>query len=465
MRASLALIAVAALSTSVIAQTTVFNPANSYDRSTEFTSRGSNGGTPGHVSQAFAYGNSAGLQTLTRSRYVMQDQDQSTREPWNVGTTLLNAKGQPDYAGLRTYGTNLLLPAGQSGIGAWILTHTALATTPHLINHGTEQWHHVWQFTVPTNWTTDGLSVHMSQGATYRGTLLCFQNTRHREIPRTDGSPAAQIIEKHGWSGVARNPDPAPINRTWRLESFFGEVVLNGASDNTVYNCAGSLRNPNQGYARIDPDFDDTGAGSPVRTDNYRWTVEAGSNWNGGVAVMFWSTTTFPGKVPTPFGDLYLNLLDPLFAAGPQLMGAITGGKASLSLNLGAANNPLRGVIANLPNFSGQAVVASQSAGVKLSTLMSFRGKLVPTGFTAGTAVSGTPASISKRVADRNIVVRNDGAGTLTVQAKRGSTNIGPATVVPERTAVRITLPVAASSVAVSSNKSTATDFVYGYNR
>ncbi len=452
----LAAIAVA-LSSSLLAQTTTFNPAESYDRTTEFTSRGANGAGPGFVSQAFAYGNSAGLQTLTRSRYVVQSQAPRGRERWNVGTTLLNARGEPDYAGMRTYATNLQLP----GPGAFLVTHTQLARTPHLINHRLEQWHHVWQF-LPTTAGSGLLSVHMSQSAPFNSTLLCFNNSRHREIPRTDGSPSQQIVERHAWSTVANAPTPAVMNRAWRLETQFAEVVLNGYSDNAIYNAPRCV-NPNPGYARIDPDFNDTGAGSPPRNDNYRWTLAAGSAWNGGVAVLFWSTTTFPTGVPTPFGRLYLDVLDPLFALGPQVMGPISSGTASLSLNLGAANNPLRGVVANLPNFSAQAAAISRTQGVRLSTLMSFRPKLVPAGFRAGAATTAAPVSIRKLASQRNILVRNDGAGTLSVQPKRGTRKIGPATIVPERCAVRVDLTAAsaATSIEIAANKTTPVRFVY----
>ena len=459
MRSCLTVVALITLPAGLLAQN--FNPANSYDHSTEFTSRGANGGRRGYVSQAFAYGNSAGLQTLTRVRYVMQDQEQATREHWSVGTTLLDAKGQPDYAKTVFYATGLMTPPGKSGIGSWIVIHNPMPS--HLINHGLEEWHHVWQFRDVANWTTDGLSVHMSQAASYGGTLLCFSRTRHREIPRTDGSPAAQIIEKHGWSTVRPGLDPVPDNRAWRLETFFDEVVLNGAATNRVYNCAGSEQDPNRGYARLDPDFDDTGAGSPARFDDYRWTVEAGASWNGALALLLFSPTVLAAKIPICGGHWYLDWFDP--QAGLFTMGIVTGGRATYDLVL--PGMPLlwpRSAFANLPNFSAQALLFGGSS-CKLSTLMSFRSKLLPKGFKAGSAVLGRPASIAKRVVDRNIVVRNDGAGTLTLRARRGSTTIGPATVVPERTAIRIRLHVAATRVTVSSNKSIATRFVYAYNR
>ena len=148
MRARLALLALAATTTGLVAQTT--NPINNFwrwDRSTEFTSRGSNGGNPGFLSQGFAYGHSAGLETLTQAFWVLQDQNPSTRERYNVGTTESNLKGEPDYANLRTFATNLMTPVlAQSTPAAWGITLRGLTANPHKLQlKNCNQWHYTWQ--------------------------------------------------------------------------------------------------------------------------------------------------------------------------------------------------------------------------------------------------------------------------------------------------------------------------------
>ena len=51
----------------------------------------------------------------------------------------------------------------------WILP--MLQSNPFPITeNGCSQWHHVWELNDAANWTTDGLSIYMSQGAPYPNT-------------------------------------------------------------------------------------------------------------------------------------------------------------------------------------------------------------------------------------------------------------------------------------------------------
>lgn len=476
MRARLALLALAATTSGLIAQAT--NPVNNFyrwDRSTEFTSRGSNGGNPGFVSQGFAHGHSAGLETLTQAYFVMQDQNPSTQESYNLGTTELDAAGRPDYANLNTYATNLLLPMStQTTPAAWGITMIGLATTPHKLNLKQHtQWHHTWQFNVGANWTSDGISVHMGQAAAYNGTLLCT-GANHREIPRTEN--ATQIVEELGWSAVANSTTPAPVNRTWRLRTSFAEFALNGGALNTTYGgfngAVGAIgcnnTDPNLGYAALDPDFDDAGLGNPARYDDYTWLLSAGSANAGKIAVLFFSQTVIPGGgAPTPFGQLHLDIADPIFGAvGGLIMPQLDSlGQSSLSIPFGpgGSTNTLRPVIADFPSWSAQAAVVTTS-GLQLSSLFSFRSTTTPNGFTAATADATTPVKLSRTAAQRTIFVRNDGRGMLTVKQIRGTTTFGTSDVC-ERTAVRITINPAASDIEISTTTTQPVKFVHAFNK
>jgi hypothetical protein len=455
-------IAVLAISTAVSSQTVNQNEAYRYDQTTEFTSRGSNGGNKGFVSAAYSYGLNAGLLTLTGSQYVMQDQDLATVEPWNVGTHGLDAAGDADYANLKPYASNLMLPVG-TGIGAYILTHTLTGAPVKLTQTG-DQWHHTWQFVNNANWTTDGLGVHMSQGATWGTppTLLC-QNGAHREIPRIEG--VAQIIEDVAWSAQPSNQRPVPMDRCWRLRTNWNEIVLTGASDNSVYNSG--CPNPNTGQAAIDPDFFDSGVGTPPRHDDYNWKVIAGPTYAGGVGILLVSQTVFPnGGLPTPFGPLHVDLSDPLFSLSPIVMPALDAlGNSSFTLALGPATSPLRPILKEMASWSTQAMVTPlPTVKWQLSSLVTMRPRLTPTGFTAATAVQGTPASITRTVGPGTFVVRNDGRGELEVQFYIGTGKIGGATKVFERSMVRVIAPVAANRVEVTGFKTTATNFVHAFN-
>lgn len=470
MRALLIGGAFAALSCSVPAQV-VRNAFHKWDFTTEFTSRGGNGSSAGHVSQGFANGFAAGLETLTSVRYVIQDQDLSTVEPWDVGTTGLDTRGEPDYAKLRAYASNLRLSPG-SGIGAFFITHTPLGANPHKVGANNEQWHHVWKFVQGANWTTDGLSTHMSEAAPWQNTVLCATNPNgtpgHRELPRTDGSPPGQINEELAWTNQAGNSRPGFLDRAWRLELWFSEITLNGAAWNAQYNKT-PCPDPNFGYMSLDPDFADIGQGSPARLDGYQLQVNAGPAFAGGAGVLFWSGAALPaGGVPTPFGRLYIDITDPLFAVGPIPMPPLDSlGTANFDglKNLGAANGVVRQVMSSFPHLSWQGAVINKSAEIRLTSIFSFRPLSLPTGWTAAQAAAGSAVSLTKTISQVNIVVRNDGRGMLSVQAKRGSTNIGPAVAVAERTAVRVVLSAAANAVEISSQKSTPTRFIWAWNK
>lgn len=468
MRARLAILAIAATTSGVLAQAS--NPVNNFwrwDRSTEFTSRGANGGNIGFVSQGFSHGHSANLDTLTQTNFVMQDQNPSTRESYDVGTTELDGAGRPDYANMRAYATNLMLPAStNTSPGAWLITVTGLTAQPHKLNlKSHDQWHHVWKFNQAAQWTTDGISVHMSQAAAYQNSLLCVGQS-HREIPRTEGT--AQIVENLGWSAVANSNTPRAINRTWRLRTSWAEFPLNGGAVNSTYGgyygnvgtIGCNTTDANVGYAALDPDFADVGAGSPARNDDYSWILEAGAAQAGKFAVLFFSQTVFPnGGVPTPFGRLHLNLADPIFnAAGPQVMPVLsTSGQSIYTLQFGPGNSTVRPVVREFPNWSAQAAVITDS-GLELSSLFSFRTLTTPQGFTASSADAATAFSTPRTVRETVLVIRNDGPGVIKVDQRRGSTSFGTADVC-ERTAVRLAISGAANEIRVTTTSTQPVNF------
>ena len=468
MRVSLCLAAIAALSSAgLFAQTTNNrNPFQVWDNTTEFTSRYQIGGEAGTLSMGFTYGQTGGLNELTRTRYVMQDQNAATREPWDVGTCELNAAGVPDYAKLNAYATNMLNPAS-TGIRAWLWTHNPLTANPHKLNlKQCDQWHHAWNLQQKANWTTDGISVHMSMGAPWNGTLLC-SNGGHREIARAEGNPAQPLLEKLAFSTVGTNKTPrAGGERTWRVQMDFNEPTLQGASDNTVYNTG--CPNPNKGYAALDPDIDNNGKHNPARFDDYEWTVTAGAKYAGGIAVMLHSSSAAVGRgAASPLGQVRIEILDPLFAImGPVATQALTStGSGTSKLTLGKGPNGLRTIVGTFANWHTQALVVKAGEKPLLSNLWSMRPKLLPAGFTKATTVSGTPANINKTAAQRTMLIRNDGPGELTVEQYRGSTKLPGSFLICERTAVRLNLSIAATIVRVTTSKTANVEFIHAFNK
>ena len=108
MRTAIVFVAAAALAGGLQGQAQ-YNATQMWDSSTEFTSRGSNGGQANSfVSQGFQYGFIANLKTLTRAQYVVQDQNQATVEPWMLGVG-----GIGIVIGLATWGYRVMETVGK----------------------------------------------------------------------------------------------------------------------------------------------------------------------------------------------------------------------------------------------------------------------------------------------------------------------------------------------------------------
>jgi hypothetical protein len=197
--------------------------------------------------------------------------------------------------------------------------------------------------------------------------------------------------------------------------------------------------------------------------------VNGGPNYAGGISVLLMSMALLPGDgvaVP-PYGRLYLDLLDPLAAIGPIVMPPMhpSRGYSEMTFDMGPATSPIRKVAAALPAWSAQAVVIASGQPTRLTNPFTFRPILLPPGFTAATAVQGTPHVLPRTTSHATFAIRNDGIGTLSVQQKVAQTNIGPAVSIPEFCMVRITPAVAANTIEISSTKTTPTDFVWAFNQ
>jgi hypothetical protein len=309
----------------------------------------------------------------------------------------------------------------------------------------------------------------MSQAATWGTppTLLCQNNPNntpgHRELPRIEGT--TQIIEDLAWSSQPSSQRPAIQDRTWRLRLGFNEIALIPGIDNMAYNNS-PCPNPSWGLGAVDPDFYDSGVGTPPRYDDYVWMVNAGATYAGGVAVLLVSQTTFPGNgIPTPYGQLYIDITDMLFGIGPIVMPPLNAtGSSTFTLNLGAGPNPIRNIFKDFASWSTQALVTPlPTPSWKLSSLSTMRPTLAPPGYTAASAVSGTPASIPRTASTTKFSVRNDGRGELTVQFFIGSAPVPGTFKISERTMVRLSPPVAVNRIEVTSTKTTATNFVWAH--
>ncbi|MFQ5506226.1 MAG: hypothetical protein ACE5F1_15760 [Planctomycetota bacterium] len=484
---------VVALSGALWAQTIDQNRFANWDKTTEFTSRARVGTGKGHISLGFPYGHFGGIQSLTFANFIIQDQNLATREPWSLGYCFADAAGAPDYANNKVILANQLLPGG-SGVGAFSVTLNlnTTATKVALNPPAKDIWNWTWEFVnAAPNWTSDGISIHMSQAATYNGTLLCFQGSRHREIPRTDASwdgtnmsAGRQILEHMAWSAVpGGNPPISSMERSWRLDLGSDEATLQTRSDNSVYNGPG-CPNPNPGFAGRDPDFNDSGGGTPGRFDNPSWEIRGGPSFANGVGVIVNSMGVLnPGlKLPGINGALQLDFLDPLFAFLfiVPLNGA---GNGTFTQSLGPNSSAVRKAVESLPNWTSQAYLVGTGAAPKreFSNIASMRPKLSPGPATArfimAQTVRGTPLNLTRSRTQTSIYVRNDGPrwdkatastiggwGEIDVQQFAGSRQIGPTVTVPARAGMRIPISVVATLVRVSGKKSVPTTISYLFN-
>ena len=453
------------------------NKWRSWDFTTEFTSRGNVNSNVGWVSQALRPSELAGVTELSFIQYVVQDQDLSTVEPWDLQWTLLDGAGVPDYAtaaSVKIIVANLALARGV-GIGAFLVTHNlnanAAATFKIPSTAGTaEPGHITWSLksTPPPSWSSDGLGIHMSQSGNFLANKLCQTNaqnqTVHREIPRTEriNNQITQPNIELAWSGSAGSPPvvpTGPLDRAWRLDVGTTIPVLSVASENKAYNAnSPGCLNPNTGYAGLFPDFNDEVGNTPKRFDNPAWIINAGASNGNGVAILLMSSAlgSSPLAIPGWGGALYLDLGDPLLlaTAGLLVLPLNINGSATLTLPLGpgGGSNVLRPLLASLINWHFQVAVISKK-GASFSSLATMTPTLNNKGkFMQGTTVKGTPLKITGASVKNVLVVRNDGHATLIVREKNGNTTF-KSTIVPEGSSVRIRKFPAAIEISIESNK------------
>ena len=455
-------IAVLSLLSAASAQRLEQNIWRTWDRSTEGTSRGNVNNNVGWLSQAIRPAELAGVTELTYIKYVVQDQDQATVEPWDLDWTGQGAAGLPDYGNARNSQkivTNNALPRG-TGIGAWLITHNlnANASASFKFTPSFEPWHLTWHLksTPPPNWPRDGLGIHMSSGttaATNNPTKLCIQvRSRyvHREIPRTEmiNNRIVQPNTQLAWSSTPGTParPPSSTDLSWRLDLGTNVPVISVATNNTTYNGVGgqfSCPNPNEGYAGLFPDFNDEVGNSPARFDDPHWLVNAGSSNASGDAVLLMSTAlgSTPVKIPGWSGSLFLDLNDPLTlkTAGLFILRLDQTGSANFTFPLGTGGrtNVIRPLLASFINWHFQVAVIS-SKGANFSKLAT----MTPTlnnkrRYRQGMTARGRPIFIVSQNIKNVLVVRNDGHGELTVNERNGRT-ILKTHKIPEGSAVRI---------------------------
>jgi len=465
MRARLAIAAVLAASGALTAQSDI-NTFGQWDRTTEYTSRATLGTKAGHLSQKHQYGVVAGITHLSRCWYVMQDQQASTQTPYDVGLTGTDNLGLPDYANTVFYSTNIGLPSTSPGIHAWGVTHTF--TTPIVVPQDMTGYHHVWRLQADPGWSaTDGVSVHMSQGAPYNGTILCYNSGSHREIPRSENN--TQIIEGLGWSEVpGGNPSAQAVDRAWRVETSADTPVLEGGTSNSVYNCSG--QDPCKGYSSFDPDFADIGSGSPGRFDDPHFTITAGSTYASGVGILFSSQACLPAPIPIFGGQFMLDPTDPMF--GLILPTTLDGsGTGMIPINLGTSSNPIRAALHKLPTWHTQAIVVA-GANVGLTNLFTMRLQKTYTNdpvFKNANVDAGNALNVTKPTAAPSFYIRNEGSGVITVKQFVGSTQLGATVSVGDHVAVRVPLspPTQTLKVETTVTKPTTShsgvDVTYGF--
>ncbi len=452
------------------------NGRNLWDRSVEYVSRGSVGSDTGFISQAFPFGQLAGLKTLTLIRYDISDQNLATQEPWNLRYCGLDKAGHPDYRNGTFIAKGMKLPIGTGNGGAQI-THNFTGTgvnAPKPFTHTGGRWHFCWEFTKKTNWTTDGLGVYMSQAGAQmpsnRNTALCYWSggVKHREMNRVEGNNAVLNMDLAQSTGP--NNSYADLTRSWELDLGFQEVTLMGGCENKTYTAAGCA-NPNYGYGGIDPDFNDTSKGQPKREDNFAWSVQAGSSYSGGLAFLLSSTAAFSKPIPTPFGPLYLNPINDVLFNG---LGLLVFPKPLDAKGVGEflfkIPGSVRPIVASIPSWHAQVLVVKPGQSPQLSSLHQFRPWLDEkltgnTKFTRAKASSTAAVTIPRPTSffPSTLYIRNDGPGYLLVDEYTGA-KLARTFRVHDRIAVRESVSPAGSKWVIRSPHSAGASFVYRWN-
>jgi hypothetical protein len=187
--------------------------------------------------------------------------------------------------------------------------------------------------------------------------------------------------------------------------------VLQKLASNPTRFCL--INEPNSGHAAMDPDVNDAlGEG---RHDDVGWRVGAGTSYAAGAAFVFLAECARSTPLGSPFGELWLDPGDPLFAVtiqGPLALDA--SGVGQVFLSLGPPGAPARAALAAFGNLHAQAVVVDRAlARLVLTNLDTMR---FP--WPAGTAFSitaATPLTAPLGTA-RDVKVQNDGNGEVTAE-------------------------------------------------
>ncbi len=476
MKTSLAL-AVAAIVASASAQTLSSNKRSIWDQTTEYTSRANVGSNAGYISQAVPFGAIAGAKTLTSASYLVQDQNMATVEPWDFLWTSLDPKGSgnPDYAGGKVIVANNRLSVG-TGVGAWAITHT-LTAPANAVKIAVPRGRLIfaWHLKTKTNWSKDGISLHMSQADTglpnSANTPQCYtasSRSYHREMNRVEGTaiiPGNKLAQSSGLNNTFSD-----LHRSWRFDMGWDEVTLNTGVENAVYN--GTCSNPNYGYGGFDPDVNNVGKQQVKREDNLVWQVQAGAQNAGSVAFLFSSMAMLNKGIATPFGEFWLNPgADPLFSS----LGALpfsapldAKGVATFTLTIPKAVRPL---VASFPCWSAQALVFNaKSARARFSTAATMRFFYDPklakqTAWTQGKATAKVAHKIQRPAVGipLSLFLRNDGPGVLEVDEYRLTHKLRTF-LVNERTAVRERTNPGGTEWRVRGKHAKPTTFVYRWN-
>jgi hypothetical protein len=447
MRFGLSLIAITLFAAAGNAQLPSLIPTNQgkqqKDGDIEFTSRSTLAATAGRVSTHLCAGYWAGVRQVRAFEVHVQDQNDATQEPMTFEiraqepTTAYPDWTVPTATPLVSF--NYSIPLGAGSIVAYYVGVTPVA--PVNLPSGTGQGFYVavrFPIIASGSFGPDGASTHMSAGLNLPcGTagnpgccgLAANPTLGGWELPK--GVPASQVNIENMAPSDTPSGNVAFANRDRNYYHYIqttGPTLSNLAVDPTAggaWFCPAS--NPNGGHAAMHPDVNDFLVNG--RRDRLGWSVNGGTNYANGLALVFLSRNCLETAIPVGFGDLYVDPTDVLFNA--LIQGPIALNAAGLGTR---TDNFLPGneaIVDGIGDLHCQALtINSAFSTFELTNLDTFGFTLQ--GGTPFTCDAANPLSVPITT-ETQIRLQNRGFGNLRAEFRNGTVVLG-SMVVRERT-------------------------------
>ena len=330
------------------------NEFHIFDGTTEFTSRGSIGGTEGEILNKVPKANVGGLKLALGMGYHIQDQNQATREIYYLIIRKADKNGKPDVSksGLIYKEGPYSVGGSGSGVRAWYMR--TMFKRPVVLPDDT--FFYGIKCPPTTGWANgkDGFSIHVSVS-----------------WPKNCGEHPRLGFNPHmAWQVPYANGKPSAPNETTDIRSYWMSLLVGGPvlqpftvdpSAPPSQKCKKGIKD--LGFAAFWPDLVD------LEKYGYKaqfgWRVRAATFPNG-LGLAFVSSKLLPKPITTPYGSFYLLPSDRWFliVGGLSVRVGFWGEGDTVTLN---PPDPVRYAMLGMHLYAQGVMIGSQGKTIQLT--------------------------------------------------------------------------------------------------